>query len=99
MNPSTMSRALSSRPPTSLMTLVSRYVRQSAAKSSASGAIGLRPRHRLDQLVDDGVGRDAFGFGAEVADDAMSEDRVRDGADVLARDVVPAREDRAGLGA
>src|SRR5262245_58909169 len=55
-------------------------------------------RDDLAEPADDVVGFDAFGLGVEVGDDAVAEDRGGDLADVLAGDVMPAVQHRAGLG-
>src|SRR6266850_3367562 len=53
----------------------------------------------LEELVDDLVRGDALRLGGEVRDDAVAQDRVRHGPDVLDRHVEPAAQDRMGLGA
>ena len=57
----------------------------------------LLPRDEVDQLLDDVVALDAFGLGVEVGDDAVTQDRGGDLADVFGADVVAALEQRAGL--
>ncbi len=56
-------------------------------------------RGRFDQLLDDVVGGDPFGFGGEVEDDAVSEDRFGHRDNVVGADVCAAVEQRSCLAA
>ena len=53
--------------------------------------------HGVEQARDDLIGVDAVGFGLEVHEDAVPQDRQRDLADVLDRDDAPALEQRERL--
>ena len=55
-------------------------------------------RHGLEQPLDQVVGGDVLGFGVEVRNDAMAEDRPCERLHVRHRDVIPAEDQRPGLG-
>src|SRR5436853_197711 len=56
-------------------------------------------RDELEQLLDNLVAVDAFGFGVEVGDDAVAQRGQRDGRDVFGRDVVAALQHGTGFAA
>src|SRR5438309_1137371 len=51
-----------------------------------------------EDLANDGVGADAFGFAFEVHDDPMAKGGGGDGGDVFVGDVIPAVEEGADFG-
>src|SRR5262245_31362734 len=100
-----MSRAFRSSPSIRSRTFGSRY-------RSATEARGLAPEHgretrvarrpsrrgdRGQEVVDQAVGGVALRLGAVRGDDAVAQDRVSDGGDVLGGDVEAALEQRARL--
>src|SRR5439155_9140406 len=56
-------------------------------------------RHGRQQLVDNRIGADAFRFGAEIREHAVSQDRVRQRADVVEAHVVASARERTRFGA
>src|SRR5262245_26091209 len=92
MNPSTISRALKSRPSILSRTLGSKY----RVVSFVTRALARR-RDRLEQVVDEPVARHPLGLGAVGRDDAVAQHRVRDRAHVLRRHVEAALEERPRL--
>src|SRR6185503_15589047 len=101
MKPSTTARATSSRLPMRARTTGS--MKRAPGMAWKSCAMPLhsrtRERHRVEQAIDDRVGRHAFRLRMEVRDDAMPQDRVTQGADVFETDVIPAAGQRARLAA
>src|SRR5258706_11154427 len=57
----------------------------------------LLARYEVDQLFDQVVALDAFGFGVEVGDDAVTQHGGSDLADVFGADVIATLQQRAGL--
>src|SRR5690348_16925106 len=79
---------------------VTNWMRLTACAISA-GSIAdsaLRDRDVLEDLRDDVVGGLALGLGLVRDQDAVAQHVVRDGLDVVRRDVAAARQQRLGLG-
>src|ERR1051325_4729027 len=55
-------------------------------------------RHRLQQPLDDVLDGDAFALGGEVEDEAMPQDRMGDGSDIVGGHVMPAIQVLVRLG-
>src|SRR5688572_18245306 len=100
MKPSTTARETRSRFPMRASTTGSMNRAPGMAWiSTATSHSRSGPRHGLEQPIDDGVGRHAFGLRVEVRDDAVAEDRVRECADVLEAHVIAAARERPRLAA
>src|SRR5215468_9001930 len=100
MEPSTTARATSSRLPMRARTVGSmKRAPGMAWLSTAISHARSRKRHGLEQPIDDLIRRHAFRLRVEVGDDAMTEHRMRQRADVVEADVIPAVRQRTRLAA